>query len=221
MRNLIIMMMAVIYLCAGCTSNSGSNLLLPVLGHKIPVERTDESGNKVIDSLAHTIPDFRFINQDSSIITEKDVEGKIYLSDFFFTSCPTICPKVKKQMKRVYDANYGKEDFLMISHSIDIKYDTVGRLAWYADKFEVESKTWHFVRGEKAEIYNIATDYLLSAYENKDAPQNAATHERIDHSGHIALVDGKRRIRGLYDGLDPDAVDQLIKDIDLLRTERD
>lgn len=187
---------------------------LPVLGQKIPVERTVD-GKKIIDSIEHTIPNFHFVNQDSTPISHETVTGKVYVADFFFTSCPTICPKVKKQLKRVNDAHKDKKDFLIISHSIDTKYDTVGRLAWYADKLKISSEHWHLLTGEKSEIYAIANEYYIAAFEDKEAPGG------FDHSGYLALVDRKRRIRGMYDGTDPAKVDLMIKDIELLLNEKD
>ena len=179
------------------------------MGEKIPVQRADGK----YDSLPHTISDFSFINQNGQTITQKDVEGKIYVADFFFTHCPTICPKVKKQMQRVYEQYKNEERFTMLSHSIDTRNDTVARLAWYADKLKIQAPRWHLLTGDKDAIYKIAYDYLLTALEDKDAPGG------FDHSGSLALVDGKRRIRGMYDGLDPASMDKLMLDIATLLKE--
>ena len=113
-------------------------------------------------------------------------------------------------MKKVYEKYKDREDFLILSHSIDTKYDTVGRLAWYADKFNISSKSWHLLTGEKDAIYKMSTSYLIAALEDQEAPGG------FDHSGAIALMDRQRRIRGMYDGTDPEAVERLIKDIQLL-----
>lgn len=199
----------VLFLLGGlwaCT-NQGSGL--PVYGNPQLVEK-EVNGTKVVDTLEHTIPSFSLINQDGATITEKEVENKIYVVDFFFTSCPTICPKVKKNMKNVYNQYKDNPEFLILSHSIDVKYDTVGRLAWYADKFKISSDTWHLLTGEKEAIYNLSKDYLITALESDDAPGG------FDHSGAIALLDRKRRIRGMYDGTNKEEVFELIQDIQLL-----
>jgi len=182
---------------------------LPVLGFKLPIEK-EVNGKKVIDSMEHTVGDFQFVNQDSNMISQADVEGKIYIADFFFTHCFTICPKVKKEMKRVYEQYKGNPEFLILSHSIDYRNDTVGRLAWYADKFNIESDNWHLLTGSYEDLSKIAYRYLLTAKKDQSAPGG------FDHSGSIALLDRKQRIRGFYDGTDPEAVDELIADIQLL-----
>jgi protein SCO1 len=185
---------------------------LPVIGFKQLVEK-EVNGQKIIDSLDHVIPPFSFVNQEGRTITEKDVEGKIYLVDFFFTSCPTICPRVKKNMKKVYEKYKDDPDFLILSHSIDTKYDTVGRLAWYAEKFKIDSQKWYLLTGKKEDIYKMAYEYYITALEDKEAEGG------FDHSGAIALVDKHRRIRGMYDGTDAEKVAQLMLDVEKLKIE--
>ena len=205
-RVILIVLMAYAVLLASCGSKGSG---LPVIGFKTLVERQVD-GKTVVDSLDHTIPNFTLVDQDSTLITEKTVEGKIYLADFFFTSCPTICPKVKKNMKKIYNEYKDRSDFLILSHSIDTKYDTVGRLAWYADKFNIESSTWHLLTGDKTAIYNLAKEYYIAAVESDEAAGG------YDHSGLVALVDRQRRIRGLYDGTDPEKMKELKRDVALL-----
>ncbi|CAA6800426.1 MAG: Electron transport protein sco1/senc [uncultured Aureispira sp.] len=192
-----------------CTQENENASGLPVFGVKLPITK-EVNGKTVVDSLEHTIPPFSFVDQDSAIVTEKTVEGKVYLADFFFTSCFTICPKVKKNMKKAYKAFKGRSDFAILSHSIDTRHDTVGRLAWYANKFDISSDTWHLLTGDKEAIYKIAYDYYVTALESADAPGG------FDHSGAVVLVDKKRRIRGMYDGTDPERMKQLVKDTQLL-----
>lgn len=183
---------------------------LPFLGERIITQRADGS----IDSVPPTIRDFSFINQDGQTITQKDVAGKVYIADFFFTSCPTICPKVKKQMRRVYQQFENQDDFVILSHSIDTKHDTVARLAWYAEKLKIKAPRWHLLTGDKGKIYAIAYDYLLSALEDSTAAGG------FDHSGAITLIDRNRNIRGLYDGLDEKKIDQMMIDIAKLLKEK-
>lgn len=195
---------------SACNSDQ-QKTTLPFYGERTVVKKADGS----IDSLPPKIRDYSFINQNGETITSKVTDGKVYISDFFFTSCPTICPKVKKQMLRVYEAYKDNKNFVILSHSIDTKHDTVERLAWYAGKLgiPVENTSWHLLTGEKDDIYAIAYDYLLSALEDKDAEGG------FDHSGAMTLVDKNRHIRGIYDGLDEAKVTQLIKDIEILLAE--
>jgi protein SCO1/2 len=114
-----------------CNGNSGKKL--PILGERQLVEKTVD-GKKMIDTIFHKVGNFSYLDQEGKNITEKNVDKKVYVADFFFTSCPTICPTVKAQMKRVHSKYKKKEDFMMLSYTIDPKRDTVGRLAWYANK---------------------------------------------------------------------------------------
>jgi protein SCO1/2 len=186
---------------------------LPILGERTLIEKK-EHGKKVIDTAFHTIGDFSFKNQEGKVITEKTIEGKVYIADFFFTACPTICPIVKKEMMRVYSKYRKTEDFVILSYSIDTKTDTVGRLAWYANRMNIKPGNWHLLTGKYEKMTAMAAQYLLSAMEDPGAQGG------FDHSGAIALIDRKRQIRGLYDGTDPKKVDELIKDIAILLKEK-
>ena len=117
---------------------------LPIFGEK-EVTATD--------TIYHTIGDFRLTNQDSAIVTNETLDGKIYVADFFFTSCRTICPVMKTQMMRVYEAVEDDPDVAIVSHTIDPEYDTVALLHDYADRLGVKSSKWHFLTGEKDSIY--------------------------------------------------------------------
>ncbi len=166
------------------------------------------------DTLYHTIAPFSFVDQDSLVVTNADFDGRIYVADFFFTSCRTICPVMKTQMLRVYEATKGMTDFLILSHSIDPEWDTVALLHEFAERLGVESKRWHFVTGEKDSIYKIAqTSYFATAMEDKTEPDG------FIHSGAFLLVDRGGRIRGKYDGTRKEDVDRLIDDIKRLRRE--
>lgn len=167
------------------------------------------------DTIYHRIRDFEFMDQDSQIITNNTFEDKIYVADFFFTTCPTICPKVKQQLIRVRD-EFANEDLLkFLSHSIDTRRDSVPTLKKYAEKLNISSDTWHLVTGDKKEIYDIAKDYFSIAKEDANAPGG------YDHSGYIILVDKDRHIRAYCDGTDPEKVDLFMQDIRKLLTEYD
>jgi protein SCO1/2 len=182
---------------------------LPILGK---MEIVNSGGS--IDTISHTIPDFAFVDQDSNLITKETLKGKVYVADFFFTTCPTICPIMKTQMLRVYEQYKGNDQVAFLSHTIDPKHDTVAVLKDYADRLGISSGQWHMVTGDREEIFEIAqTSYMVSANEDPSAPGGAV------HSGAFILVDKKRRIRGYYDGTKAEEVDKLVKDIDFLLKE--
>jgi protein SCO1 len=192
---------------AGCMNTTSPKL--PILGRHEFIE--NESG---IDTIYHTIKTFAFIDQDSTLVTNETFDGKIYVADFFFTSCPSICPIMKAQMLRVYKAYADNNKVMLLSHSIDPEYDNVKVLHDYAERLGVSSKKWHFITGDKPAIYDMAqTSYYVATRENEKAPGG------YEHSGAFILVDGRRRIRGVYDGTKAEAVDKLIADINLLLAE--
>lgn len=166
------------------------------------------------DTVYHTIAPFSFVDQDSSIITNDTFRDQIYVADFFFTTCRTICPIMKTQMLRVYEATSEMPDVLLLSHTIDPEYDTVALLHDFAERLGVESKRWHFVTGVKDSIYKIAqTSYFATAMEDKTEPDG------FIHSGAFLLIDKEQRIRGKYDGTKEEDVNRLIVDIKRLRRE--
>ncbi len=183
---------------------------LPVLGRSKVVEK-EVNGEITYDTVQHKIADFSFVNQDSVVVTNETFSSKVYVADFFFTTCPTICPVMKQQMLRVYDVYKENPEFAIISHTIDPEYDTVALLNDYASRLGVSSSTWHFVTGNKDEIYDIAEEsYLSIADEDESAPGG------FIHSGAFILIDKEGRIRGVYDGTIEEQVDVLIKDVERL-----
>ena len=183
------------------------NRQLPVLGNK-------EVANNGKDTIYHTIPYFSFMDQDSIIVTPKTFENKIYVADFFFTSCTTICPIMKTEMKRVYDKFKGNEKVLFLSHTIDPGHDSIPVLNSYAKDIGVDNTQWHFVTGDGEKIFDLAEKhYMVSAQEDASAPGGAI------HSGAFILLDQKRRIRGYYDGTNKQDVNKLINDIPILLKE--
>lgn len=186
---------------------------LPILGERTIESRTVQ-GKITEDSVYHSIPPFKFTDQRGEVITEKTFAKKIYIADFFFTSCPTICPVMKSQMLRVYEKYASDNRLLFLSHTIDPEHDTVQVLKEYAERLGVEGSRWHFVTGSKDSIYKIAREYMVSAQEDKNAPGG------FIHSGALVLLDQERRVRGYYDGTDAKRVDQLITDIAILLNEK-
>jgi protein SCO1 len=166
------------------------------------------------DTVYHKIANFKFVNQDSAIVTNETFRDKIYVADFFFTSCRTICPIMKTQMLRVHDALLNDPEVLIISHTIDPEYDTVGLLDDFANRLGVKSSKWHFVTGNKDSIYNIAQkSYFATAMEDKSEPDG------FIHSGAFLLIDKDQRIRGKYDGTKEEDVNRLLTDIEKLKKE--
>jgi protein SCO1/2 len=211
MKKLLFIALAVISL-QSCKSPSDSKL--PILGNREPIERTVD-GKTVVDTIYQTIPPFSYLNQDSVLVTDKDFDGKIYVSDFFFTSCNTICPIMHRNMLDVYKKFKDNPKVKFLSHSIDIKYDLPSRLKTYATKLGVEGNQWEFVHGSRDSIFNIAAkSYLVSAFEDSSDPQG------LVHQGWFILIDTKKQLRGAYDGTKADQVKQLMEDMDkLLREE--
>lgn len=159
----------------------------------------------------HEIRPFELVDQLGRKITNEDLKGNIHLVDFFFTSCPSICPKVTKQMLRLYDHVEEMDDVLLISHTIDPKRDSVAVLKLYADNLSIDHTRWLFLTGDKDEIMDLANeDYFVAAMESPDAPGG------FDHSGKILLLDKDARIRGFCEGTDPESVDQMMLLIDEL-----
>lgn len=186
---------------------------LPILGNREAVTKT-VNGKEVTDTLYHQIPDFEFINQDSVKVTQKDFEGKIYIADFFFTTCPTICPKMKTQMLRIYEKYKDNPKIGILSHSIDPRHDTPAVLREFMNNLGIKSKMWQMVTGDKAKIYEIGQkSYMVSATDDPTQPGG------IVHSGAFILVDKNRHIRGIYDGTEPTKVDRLMIDMEILLNE--
>lgn len=173
-----------------------------------------EHGKLVVDTFYQTIPHFSFVNQDSVIINNDSLENSIYVADFFFTSCPSICPVMSKNMLSVYNKHKGNNEVRFISYTIDPKHDTVPVLKKYANKLGVEGTQWSFLLGNRDSVYNLAKDgYMNYAKENANIPGG------VEHSGYFILVDKEKRIRGAYDGTDKQQVENLKTDINVLLNE--
>jgi len=178
---------------------------LPIYGEKDIIAK---------DTVYHTIPAFGFIDQDGKPVTENDFEGSVYVTDFFFTTCKSICPIMSTQMERVAAAFKNNKEVKFLSHTVDPETDSVKQLKQYAINHHADSKQWKFVTGDKKQLYDVARKgYLL------DAHQGDGGVDDFIHTQNFALIDKDKRIRGFYDGTDTVQMDQLIKDIDLLLAE--
>jgi protein SCO1 len=186
---------------------------LPILGTREAVEK-EVNGETLVDTVYQTIPAFQFLNQDSTTVTNKDFDGKIYVADFFFTSCTAICPMMHRNMLNVYHEFEGNPEVKFISHSIDSKYDLPYRLKKYSEKLGIEGTQWEFVHGPSEKIYGIAEKaYLTSVGEDSEAAGGYV------HQGWFVLVDKDKRIRGMYEGTDEKQVEQMIVDMKTLLVE--
>lgn len=205
--------LAVLLIASACKFNAQDKTKLPIYGNRTPVTKTVD-GKTVTDTVYQTIPDFKTVNQYGDSITSKSLNGNIYVADFFFTTCPSICPIMHRNMLNVYQAYKNDKDVKIISYTIDPKHDSVNVLKKYADKLDIAGNTWWLLQGKKEEIYKLSESYLVRKPE-EDAKQ------LFIHDGYFILVDKQKRIRGTYDGTMPDQVNHLIADIKTLKAEPD
>ncbi|MBC7696105.1 MAG: SCO family protein [Burkholderiales bacterium] len=193
----------------GCDKTTETKkLVLPVIGEK------KLAGVDGKDTIYHSVQPFSFVNQFSDTITEKSIENKIYVADFFFATCQSICPKMSSQLVHVQNAFKNDNSFLILSHSVNPMHDTVEVLNGYANSYGAIKNKWHFLTGSKKAIYDMARySYLVNALEGDGTP------EGFLHSELFILVDAQQRIRGMYDGTDSVTVVKMISDIKLLKEE--
>lgn len=193
-------------LLLACGPEKKSALFLPTMGEKKLVAE---------DTVYHRISDFQLINQSGDTISGKNTQGKIYVANFFFASCQSICPEMSTQLKLVQAAFAEDDSVLILSHSVNPMHDTVEVLAAYAASYGAKKNKWHLLTGDKKQIYELAkTSYLVNALEDDGSP------EGFLHSELFLLIDTKGRIRGMYDGTYAPDVQKLIKDMRLLKQER-
>ena len=162
-------------------------------------------------SKSHTIADFSFTNQNGKTITQKDYEGKIYVADFFFTTCGSICPKMTTNLEEVQKAFANNPNVMLLSHTVFPETDSVSVLKEYAIKHNVDDHKWNLVTGDKKEIYTMARKSYLAVKLGK--PEEL--YDMV-HTENFVLVDSKRRVRGFYDGTNKEEIQKLIEDINWL-----
>ena len=163
----------------------------------------------VLGEPGHAAGQFSFINQDGNAITEKSVENKVSVVEYFFTSCPSICPVMNENLKQVYEKFKQNPEFMILSHTVDPERDSVATLSKYAKKMDALTPGWQFLTGDKKTLYETAgRDYLLATV---DSGAN-----NFIHTQYIALLDRKRRIRGFYDFTNKENVVKLEIDIQQL-----
>ncbi len=168
----------------------------------------------ILGQPGHVVGPFSFTDQDDKTITDADVEGKIRVVEYFFTTCKGICPEMNENMVEVYEAYKGRPDFVILSHTVNPEVDSVPVMKKYADKHGAETPYWEFLTGDKKELYDMARySYLITA---DDPSPDVAIADDFIHSEKFVLIDPQNRIRGQYDGTDKEEVKNLITDIEKL-----
>ena len=164
----------------------------------------------------HTIADFSFTNQNGKTITQKDYAGKIYVADFFFTTCGSICPKMTTNLVDVQKAFLHNPKVMLLSHTVFPEIDSISVLKDYARLYGVNDDKWNLVTGDKKAIYTMARKSYMAVKEGKPSQ----LYDMV-HTDNFVLVDSKRRVRGFYDGTKKEEIQRLIGDINwLLKDEK-
>ncbi|MEX1192496.1 MAG: SCO family protein [Brumimicrobium sp.] len=184
---------------------------LPFIGqHDVVYEATEN--HEVGDTIFHKVPGFKYLTQDSTWLSSKDIDDKVWIAKFFFTHCPTICPPMTSAMKEVTkELSSSSDEIIFLSFSIDPDRDTPKRLRTYINRHEINAKNWYFLTGDEAKTHELGVKgFNILAQADKEAPGGFA------HSPNFVLVDSDQHIRGIYDGLNPDERKRLIKDVNKL-----
>lgn len=186
----------------------------------LPIYNPADVNPELVDSTVqykskyHTIADFSFVNQNGDTITQKNYEGKIYVADFFFTTCGSICPKMTTNLEEVQKAVLNNPKVMLLSHTVFPEVDSIPVLKEYAVKHHVVDSKWNLVTGDKKEIYTMARkSYLAVKLGRPDQLYDMV------HTENFVLVDQKRRVRGFYDGTNKEEIKRLLEDIDFLCKE--
>ena len=188
---------------------------------KLPIYNPSDVNPELVDSTVqyiskyHTIADFSFTNQNGKKITQKDYEGKIYVADFFFTTCGSICPKMTSHLVEIQKAILDNPKVMLLSHTVMPEIDSVAILKSYAIKNGVNDKKWNLVTGDKKDIYRMARTSYLAVKLGKPSE----LYDMV-HTENFVLVDAKRRVRGFYDGTKNEDIQRLLADIRFLCEEQ-
>lgn len=173
----------------------------------------------------HVVSDFKFVNQYGDSITQSNLDGKIYVANYFFTTCGSICPIMNTEVKRVHNEFLNDDWLKILSHTVWPEGDSVPRLLDYSIRFDVKPEKWWFLTGTKENLYQMARQSYLVVpdennpdYESKEDYEEGVKSDFI-HTENLVLIDPKHQIRGMYDGTNPDEVSDLIKDIYDLKRE--
>ena len=166
----------------------------------------------------HTIPSFSLTDQEGRTVTEADLNGRITIANFFFTACPGICPMTTANMRRIQKLFLEDEDVALLSHSVTPDADSVAALKAFAEQTGVLADRWRLVTGERSEIYTLGKDAYFA--DDDLGKATASSNAAFTHTESFYVLDGNRRIRGIYNGMNSTSVSQLIDDVQTLRQER-
>ena len=201
--------------CSETRENGSRVATLPYYSEATFTPNWINPGDNILDTF-HSISPFRLLNQEGEVITEKTFGNKIYVTDFFFTICPGICPKMTANMMELQDEFLDDNDVLLLSHSVTPERDSVSVLKRYAEGKGIVSKKWHLVTGSKKAIYKLGRkDYFIEEDLGLDKDE-----DEFLHTENFVLVDKQKHIRGIYNGLNKTSVKQLVADIKTLKTEQ-
>jgi len=187
---------------------------------RLPIYQPDMVNAEMVDSSIryirkyHTVKDFELLNQNGDTITQEDYKNKIYVADFFFTTCLTICPVMTDHMLKIQEKIKDDPEVLLLSHTVFPKTDSVPVLKEYAEEKGIIDEKWNLVTGDKKQIYDLARKSYLASKTNGDG----GPYDMI-HTENFVLVDKEKRIRGFYDGTDSEAIKDLMHDIKVLKDE--
>lgn len=193
---------------------------LKVPEERLPVYQPDMVNSELVDSTVqyvrkyHKIADFELVNQNGDTVTEEFYKDKIYIADFFFTTCLTICPVMTDHMIKIQKKIKDDQDVLLLSHTVFPVADSVPVLKEYAREKGVIDEKWNLVTGDKKQIYELARKSYLATKSTGDG----GPYDMI-HTENFVLVDKDRQIRGFYDGTDPEAIETLMHDLEVLKKE--
>ena len=192
----------------GCTeSQKEFTRVLPIYGER-EVDYRTENGVQIADTVFHKIPDFTYLNQDSVWVDQSKIQGRVFVADFFFTTCPSICPKMTSQLKRLQVITKDIPELHFLSFSIDPETDQPETLRKYIEEYGVSKDNWDFLTGNEEETHELGVKgFMVHAESDGDAPGGFA------HSPSFVLVDREGLIRGIYDGTSTEDVDRLNQDI--------
>lgn len=165
-------------------------------------------------NIAHRTANFSFINQNGAIVTEKHIQNKIFVVDFFFTTCTNICPVMSKNMTKIFEAMKNDTNFIILSHSVTPEIDSVSVLANYAKQYGADGKRWHLLTGSKKEIYEMARKSYFVVSDEGSGDEND-----FIHTENFVLIDKERRLRGFYDGTNDKEIKRLLDEIQILKRE--
>jgi protein SCO1/2 len=199
-----------IFIILFISCNQDSNKQLPIYN---PVDFNPKLVDKSVRNITenHTVSDFNLINQNGTIITSKDYENKVYVVDFFFTSCPSICPIMTNNMLKIQDEFINNDDIMLLSMSVTPEIDNIEVLKEYAIEKGVIDSKWNITTGQKKHIYELARKSYFAVVEQGDGGL-----QDFIHTPNFILVDTKKQIRGIYDGTVENEISRLIQDINIL-----